>query len=57
MKLTFLKFLFPLKNWKDFILGKKIGAWVICEPRFTSSREICELWENVNHKKGYLKIK
>jgi hypothetical protein len=57
VKLTFLKFLFPLKNWKDFILGKKIGAWVICEPRFTSSREICELWENVNHKKGYLKIK
>ena len=26
-------------------------AWVICEPRFTGSREICELWENVNLKK------
>ena len=29
------------------------GAWVICEPRFTGSREICELWKNVNLKSKF----
>ena len=28
---------------------KFIGAGVICEPWFTGSPEICELWKNVNH--------
>ena len=31
-----------------FNIFKILGAWVICEPRFTGSREICELWKNVN---------
>ena len=29
------------------------GAWVICEPRFTGSREICELWKSVNLKSKF----
>ena len=24
------------------------GAWAICEPWFTGSRDFCELWKNVN---------
>ena len=32
---------------------KHVGAWVICEPRFTGSREICELWKNVNLKSKF----
>ena len=30
-----------------------MGAWVICESRFTGSRELCELWENVNLKSKF----
>ena len=30
-----------------------LGAWVICEPRFAGSREICELLTNVNHKSKF----
>ena len=30
-------------------LKTKLGAGVICEPWFTGSPEICELWKNVNH--------
>ena len=26
------------------------GAWVICEPWFTGSRDLCELWKYANHK-------
>ena len=32
---------------------KKFGAEVIFEPWFTGSREICELWKNVNHKSKF----
>ena len=31
-------------------VAKFFGAWLICEPRFTGSCEICEHWENVNLK-------
>ena len=27
-----------------------MGAWVICEPCFTGSRDLCELWKYANHK-------
>ena len=30
-----------------------MGAWVICEPWFTGTREICELWKNRNHKSKF----
>jgi hypothetical protein len=30
-------------------LHKIIDAWVICEPWFIGSLEICELWRNVKH--------
>ena len=29
------------------------GAWVICEPWFTGSRDLCELWKYVNHKSKF----
>ena len=31
----------------------KILAWVICEPWFTGSRDLCELWKYVNHKSKF----
>ena len=35
------------------ILLKILGALVICIPRFTGSREICELWKDVSHKSKF----
>ena len=32
-------------------LSKHFGAWVICEPWFIGSRDLCELWKYVNHEK------
>ncbi len=29
------------------------GAWVICEPWFTGSRDLCELWKYVNQKSKF----
>ena len=31
-----------------------MGAWVICEPWFTGSRDFCELWKYVNHKSKFI---
>ena len=41
-----------LKQNKETKIKIKVffGAWVICEPRFKGSREICELCKNVNLK-------
>ena len=35
-------------NFSTFKVLNKLGAWVICEPKFAGSREICEFWKNVN---------
>ena len=47
-----------IKEWMNCIqeLYKSnfFGAWVICEPWFTGSREICELWKIVNLKKVHI---
>ena len=29
------------------------GAWVICEPWFIGSRDLCELWKYMNHKSKF----
>ncbi len=34
-------------------MHKFCGAWVICEPWFTGSRDLCELWKYVNHKSKF----
>ena len=39
-----------LKPKHRYFQVRKLGAWVICEPRLTSARKICQLWINVNHK-------
>ena len=40
-----VKFLFR----KEYFYKTKFGAWVIYEPCFTGSRDLCELWKYVNH--------
>jgi len=35
----------------NILFIKRHGAYSLCEPRFTDSREKCELGKNVNHRK------
>ena len=41
----------------EFYVRVKIGAWVICEPWFTGSRDLYEPWKYVNHKKIWVSLK
>jgi hypothetical protein len=48
----------PVPNIPSCIIStcqhrKRFDAGAICEPWFTGSREICELWKNVNHKSKF----
>ena len=42
-----------LKKLNFINLHCRNGAWVICEPWFTGSRDLCELWKYVNHKSKF----